>query len=206
MRYLSILVLLVVLGCGQTARTKFEPDEPVFIEIPGKGDYTHVASGMKFPPEVGSFDRTRLRSYDADMKNISAEYEMKSFGFKSAVIRVYIYPVSVVSPGIEVGLEEHFEQLKDTLLDIYPDAGDIAEGTIKIGQPWGPETGMAFLFDHKSKKLFKNKLCRSRAHLFEHGPWFIKYRVTYPKKNHDRVDDKIDEFLHLLAWSRLDTK
>ncbi len=208
MRYLSVVVLLLVIGCGQPSHTKFEPDQPVFVEIQGKGDYTHISSGMELPPEVASFKRTRLRSYDASTKNISAEYELKSMGSKTAVATVYIYPASAVGHGVEVSLNEHFEQVKKTLLDIYVDANDIAEGTITIGQPWGPETGSAFMFSHKSKskKQFKKKLCSSRAYLFVHGPWFIKYRITYPKKNHNKVDAKINAFLHSLTWPELEQK
>jgi hypothetical protein len=203
MKYLSVAVLLLVISCGPATRTKFEPDEPVFIEIAGKGDYTHVSSGMELPPQVGSFKRTHLRSYDASTKNISAEYEFKSMGFKAAIITVYIYPISMIGYGDQISLNEHFQQVKKALLDIYPDANGIAEGTITIGQPWGPEVGSALTFDYKSKKQFKNKLCNSRAYLFAHGPWFIKYRITYPKKNHNKVDGKINEFMHSLTWPML---
>jgi hypothetical protein len=208
MKYLSVVVLLLVIGCGQPTKTKFEPDEPVFIEIQGQGDYTHVSSGIELPPEVGDFKRVRMRSYDASTKNISAEYELKSMGFKAALITVYIYPVAMIGYGDKVSLNDHFEQVKKALLDIYPDAAEIAEGTITIGQPWGPVTGSALTFDYKSKrkKEFGKKLCNSRAYLFEHGPWFIKYRITYPKKNHSKVDGKINEFMHSLTWPKLEQK
>lgn len=203
MKYLSIVLLLFVSACTEYP-TGLEPDQPAAAEVYVKGDYVHEASGMEFPVKVDSFKRTNLFRYDKGLRNFSAEYQLRNLLGRAAVVKVYIYPASIVSRGDQPDLKGHFREVKASLLDIYPDANDVAEGTIKIGQDWGGERGLAFSFKHKSDKLFKKKLCLSHTYLFLHGPWYIKYRVTYPAKEQEKTDAKVGHFMHLLNWPSLE--
>lgn len=202
MKYLSVIVLIFLIGCSELPRT-LEPDEPAISEMHIKDDYTHQASGMVFPVSVGSFKRTNMFRYDREAKNFSADYQMRGIFGRAAIIKVYIYPSSIVSHTPQPDINRHFNEVKVSLMDIYPDIDSFFDGTIKIGQKVGAQTGLASSFKHTAANLFKKKLCFSQVYLFEHGPWYIRYRVTYPESNHKKVDPQVGQFMHLLEWPEL---
>lgn len=204
LKYLSVICLALAAGCADTAqKTTNQPDQPHCTEIKTKDIYIHAPSGMEFPTQVAGFKRVRIISYERDSSNISAEYALESFGFKIAQLIVYIYPIETDPVSGPITLEKHFDEVRALLFNIYADARDLEDGQIKIGQSFGPQTGLMFRFVHRPPDLFKSKLCYAKLCLFKHGPWFIKYRLTNPVKDDVDVEIKFGQFMQLLAWPEL---
>jgi len=204
LKYSVIIFLVLFAGCpGPANKTANQPDQPHFTEIKTSETYVHTPTGMQFPPEIAGFKRTKIIQYDQQGSNVSAEYALDYFGFKIAEVRVYIYPVETNPGSGPISLEKHYDELRALLFNIYTDAHDLEDGEIKIGQPFGPQHGLMFKFTHRPPQLFKSELCYAKLYLFEHGPWFIKYRVTNPVKEDVKVDIEFGKFLQMLTWPQL---
>ena len=102
-----------------------------------------------------------------------------------------------------ISLDEHYDQTRALLFNIYHDARELEEGEIKIGQPFGPQQGKVCSFIHNPPESFKSQACYSRLYLFQHGPWFIKYRLTNLPKEDGKTQKEFGQFMHLLHWPEL---
>jgi len=204
LKYSALVYVILSAGCSVPSdKTLNQPDAPHFSEIKTSDIYIHVPTGMQFPTEIAGFKRVKVLQYDRTGSNVSAGYTLDYFGFKIAEVTVYIYPVEIEPGSGPISLEKHYDELRALLFNIYADARDLEDGEIKIGQPFGPQTGLMFKFTHRPSKLFNSKLCYAKLYLFEHGPWFIKYRVTNPVKDDLRVEQEFGAFLQMLTWPQL---
>ncbi|MBN1796507.1 MAG: hypothetical protein JW804_07535 [Sedimentisphaerales bacterium] len=201
--YLIVFVLLFFAGCESSSNSSSRPTEPLLARVNLEGDFVHSASGMVFPPKVGNFESVSAVAYNEKGTNVSVEYTYKALGFNSAKLVVYIYPVPENSLDDKTILQRHYLEQKNLLLDLYPDAYDVGEGNITIGQMWGKKQGRLLRFKRKSKKFLQTTIYYEKLYVFEHGPWFIKYRVTNPAGSEKEIESRFGEFMHLLHWPKL---
>lgn len=202
-KFIFVISLALAAGCvGPAEKTANQPGQPHFTEIEVKGAYIHKPTSMEFPTELAGFKRGKILEYDSTGENISVEYSLNSLGFKIADVTVYIYPVQTSPKSEPVTFEKHYDELRALLFNIYTDARDLEEQEVTINQPTGPKKGKMFRFVHQPPELF-NSLSYAKLYLFQHGPWFIKYRLTNPVKNEVEVDIAFKKFMDRLTWPAL---
>lgn len=202
LKYLSVIIFLLFAGCASNSSSN-RPTDPLLIRLKPTDNFVHEASQMVFPKKVGNFESFRVTVYDEGKTNISVEYLLESMGFSSALAEVYIYPVPVFSVSGKMTLGQHYIDQRDLLMSIFPSAYDLEEGKIKIGRHWGTEEGLMLKFKREPTKIFPRSKCCEKLYLFEHGPWFIKYRLTNPTGSERKVKKDLDTFLQLLNWPEL---
>jgi len=202
LKYLSVTVFLLFAGCASSPSSN-KPAEALLTRLKPADNFVHEASQMVFPKKVGNFESSQVTVYDESKTNISVKYLLESMGFSSALAEVYIYPAPASAVSGKMTLRQHYIDQRDLLVSIFPSAYDIEEGKIKIDQTRAPKEGLMLKFKRKPTKIFPRSKCFEKLYLFEHGPWFIKYRLTNPIGNEKKVKKKFDAFLQLLNWPEL---
>jgi len=206
MRYLLLAITLVYL-LGFTSMTTKPLSSPQVINE--TGSYQHKRSGFVFPNAVGPFQRGKLIRYDEDGLDVSAGYDLAALGGGVAAT-VYIYPsppITSIGSGPEVvattralASEREFSGIKQTILQVHPDAAIIHSGQTDIQQGGTSYKGNVTEFKFSGVFAGRPQLLRSRLYIFTYidGKWTVKYRFTYP----DRIDASgtIEAFQKALTW------
>ena len=163
------------------------------------GDNVHEPTGWVFPETVGPFKDREITRYDKTGANVSAGYGISTPDAQIAVT-VYIYP-GVRRGAIPDALAaKHFEQIKGDVTRVHPDATLDSESKTELTQAAKPRDGRKAVFRFDANFAGKEQAVRSEVYLFTLGPWFVKYRVSYPAAQADEAAKRIETFMNDLAW------
>jgi hypothetical protein len=161
--------------------------------------YIHRLSGMKFPMNIGNFKRSEVSFYDDTEKNMSVGYLAGSNDSGKTVITVYLYPATDAVWNKPMNLEQGFEEMVSSINEYFQNKiENVSKKNIEIKQNGKTYRGNALFFEIGDP--LGNKRLMSRAYLFLHKNYFIKYRITYPKANHNAVAADIENFVESLQW------
>ncbi|HRE92277.1 MAG TPA: hypothetical protein PK095_24390, partial [Myxococcota bacterium] len=111
---------------------------------------------------------------------------------------VYIYPT--VRYGGD--LDRQFGEARDAVLRNRKGAELIGQGEMRLFQRGAYHNGRRAHFLVKDP-TGERPLVVSHLFLFMHGPWFIKYRATFPADQHEACDDALLRFMAALPWPDL---
>ncbi len=195
----AALTALTLAGCAATG-TELSPGpvaRPQAVS-PGDGAYLHPKAGAIFPLRIGAFERGEVKAFDAAQTNIGVGYTLRMPGPKAAVT-VYVHPVTAHGPDGPGVLIREFEGVKAAVRQAQPAAILLDEGTARTRHNGHPVTGRVARFT-VPQSIGQNDALRSLVYLFQQGPWFVKYRVTYPERFHADVESHLDELVGEMAW------
>lgn len=197
LRSLGVLALVGgVGGCATVTEAAPKPASPVVQESADEhvDPYLHVPSGMRFPPEVAGFSRDGMARYDERGADVSVGYH-RADTLVAVTTTVYIYPKRA---GTE-DLDQHFAAAQAAVLQNRRGAELIAAGDMQLFQRGSVHEGRRAHFLIRDPGGEK-PLAVSHLFLFEHGPWFIKYRATFPAQQHEVADEVLLRFMGALDW------
>lgn len=206
------LAALVATGAGCASQalppsaTPTSPDEAPAASKPTEAepestqpnrDLAHPASGMRFPLEVEGFQRDGMSRYDQSGDDVSVGYHRLDAQM-ALTATVYIYP----SERYGGDLDRQFGEARDAVLRNRRGAELIGQGEMRIFQRGAYQNGRRahFLVNDPTGQ---RPLVVSHLFLFMHGPWFIKYRATFPADQHEACDDALLRFMAALPWPEL---
>lgn len=180
---------------GETAgpQTERPPRSPVERREADR-EWSHAPSGMRFPVEVAGFQRDGMTTYHDSGDDMSVGYHRLDDA-TAMMATVYIYPTWRYGAQID----QQFEDAKAAVLRHRDGAELLADGPMRIFQRGEFRTGRRAHFLVRDPKG-KRPLIVSHLFLFEHGPWFIKYRATFPAEQHEACDEALLEFMAALIW------
>lgn len=182
-------------GTGQPdAGPGSEPDAAATQPSP---DLAHPASGMRFPVEVEGFQRDGMSRYDKRGEDVSVGYHRLDAQM-ALTATVYIYP----SERYGGDLDRQFDEARDAVLRNRKGAELIGQGEMRLFQRGTYHNGRRAHFLVKDP-TGERPLVVSHLFLFMHGPWFIKYRATFPADQHEACDDALLRFMAALPWPDL---
>jgi hypothetical protein len=181
-------------GNGPTAiaaPAKSSSDLPAYSLIEPRrvreaGVYVHRWSGMTFPTVAGQLKRVAIVQFDSAALDVSAEYQVTAAKGR-ALVSVYIYPMSLMSPSTaqaaEESCREEFEGVKQVLVQRFPTAELVDEWPENVPRLSGVAMGYAAAYDFTGDLLGPTEAVRSEAYLFcgIGGLWNVKYRASYSR-------------------------
>lgn len=173
-----------------------------------EGPFTHEASGMVFPVEIGRFKRTGVDRYDAEGIDVSAGYNLSSI-LNPMIATIYVYPISAEQTSRRANgqvdqaqsLQAHYKQIKHEIQKAHTGAKTVSERDISHGGSGREHSGKELVLEFEGPWGPSTLPLRSYLYLF--GPvadrWIIKYRFTHPQ----RVDgtEEVEEFLREYVWT-----
>lgn len=193
----ALIIGLAALLSGCPAATLQRPGGPSAFEV--RGPFTHEYSGMMFPERVGGFQRGKIVQHDEAGYDVSAGYDLRVNGSR-AVVTVYVYPIP---PSTERGialLRDELERVKAEVVQFSPTARLLSERLTQLEQGGRTFGGILATFGIDPPSRFGGERFLSHAYVFAREHWLIKYRVTYPATDQDRVGGKVEEFIRSLRW------
>lgn len=170
------------------------PDPETQPSAPFTPDLAHAASGMRFPLEVEGFQRDGMSRYDQSGDDVSVGYHRLDAQM-ALTATVYIYP------SIRYGgdLDRQFDEARDAVLRNRKGAELIGQGEMRLFQRGTYHNGRRAHFLVKDP-TGERPLVVSHLFMFMHGPWFIKYRATFPADQHEACDEALLRFMAALPW------
>ena len=168
--------------------------EPNQLEV--KGTYIHPYYSMGFPEEVSQFRRINITQFDTHGYDLGVDYVLLALGAE-VHISVYVYPVKDSQGSPDDVVERHFVQVKSELTRVHPGARMISEGEASLSlAPDAAGKGKRAVFSYEGVRLKRRQQLRSELCLFLRGPWFVKYRMTYPETQSDAVELHIKSYMN----------
>ena len=188
--FLVVILSLVLFNCAD----KQLPLADGSLVVLAEGIYVHPPSGMKFPENVGPFQRKRIIGYDRTGHYISVRYNLVNAG-REVAATIYIYPGPEVGENSKDLSQRHFDALKAHIAGNHPGARLVYEGDIQLDQEGEVLRGKKASFRFEDVFAFKVEQLTSHAYLFRRDKWFIEYRITYPQVLDDTVGEDVGKFM-----------
>ena len=201
-----LFLLLALFGCSP-ARPKplAQPD----VIVP-QGDFVHAPSGMRFPQQVGEFERRAVQRKDTQGLDMSARYDLLSMSVTIAAA-VDVYPLQhldtaglppeMAAVARENLSQQTFDARKREFMGSRPGSVLVQEGDVSLPQNDNPFPGKMAVFEYTD--VFQKERQTLRAHLylfcFAGGGWAVQYQFTFPG-NADALY-AVEAFLSNLAWT-----
>lgn len=194
-----VLGLVCATGCAtQSAGQGAEPSPPHAgasrPEVTPKDDLSHQASGMRFPLEVAGLQRDGMSRYDKRGDDVSVGYHRLD-ATMALTATVYIFPSDRYGGDLDV----QFSEARDAVTRNRQGAELLAQGDMQLFQRGEYKTGRRAHFLVKDPSG-QRPVVVSHLFVFQHGPWFIKYRATFPADQHEVCDDVLLRFMAALPW------
>jgi hypothetical protein len=179
---------LLLGGCHSQQPTYLAQPQPIQAE----GSYTHAASGMVFPPEVGDFQRVSVTRYDTAELDVGVGYNLITWT-SGVAATVYAYPapslVSIGSPANVVASARatlcngEFERRKREVVHRHPGAHLIQEKDATLPQVGSASPGKMAAFDYDDHFGGRSQPLHSELYVFCYigRKWALEYRFTHPK-------------------------
>jgi hypothetical protein len=165
--------------------------------------------GCSFPPGLEAFQRINARNY-----SLSGQDDV-GIGYKSVLryvpisVTVYIYPVPAIyqvdAPTLAVPdperflMENSFSDITSVILSLHTDTVLLNKQTFTLEQNGRMINGRKALFQYKQPVAGRQQEVLSELYLFHSGPWFVKYRATYPETVERFARDHIVDFIESLT-------
>jgi hypothetical protein len=159
----------------------------------------HHHSGAVFEETCDIFIRSGVTRYDALGKDVSVGYDFRGES-GSIFATIYVYPTNAGEVN-DVLLRNHFQELKNTVLNYYSNVQLTAEQENRYEFPTGDRFGIWAGFN----LVVNNEHKRSFLFLFGENEWFISYRITYPAIMHGKegVSDAITNLVSSFDYSAI---
>jgi hypothetical protein len=176
----GLIAAVLLAGCA-TPSTTFRQDSVSRSLI-------HQSSGFAFPERIGSFLRTDAVQYDRAGLDVSASYN----GEIPAVITVYVYPTNGLALSAEVARRR---------AEVMAGHSGATLGGQRVVQVTPANIDAAVvMFTFQDNVGGKMQELSSELVLAQRDPWFIAYRITYPKSVADLASEDAGKFLKTLSW------
>lgn len=188
--FLVVILSIVLFSCAD----KQLPLADGTLVVLAEGVYVHPPSDMKFPENVGPFQRERIIGYDRTGHYISVRYNLVSEG-RQVAATIYIYPGPEVGEDSKDLSQRHFDALKSHIASNHPGARLVFEGDIQLDQEGEVLRGKKASFRFEDIFAFKVEQLTSHAYLFRQDKWFVEYRITYPQIQEDTVGEDVGKFM-----------
>jgi hypothetical protein len=163
---------------------------PTTVPVESSKSYTHAASHIVFPPQLGTFDRVNVFRFDDDAEDISVGYNDTIVGI---IATVYVYP----DPNI--GLDAHFEQIKDQIQQVHPAYKLLKQEKWTLRQHEHEFAGHMAVYTYTDAFMGKKQPIISQAYLIRVNGNFIAYRVSFPRDQEKGTDELIQKFVDKLT-------
>jgi hypothetical protein len=154
-------------------------------------DYVHSFTGFTFPPKVTAFARQKITPYNEAKSDIGVDYDNNPF---TVHLSIYVYPA-------QDPLKKHFEQCKDDVLQVHPDAKLLEEKPFTLTKAGVPYDGFSALYAFRGKfigdteqELLSKLLC------FRRGDYYVTFRISYAKSDQKAAESQIADFLDKFTW------
>lgn len=163
-----------------------------------RGTYTHAPSAVVFPEQLGWFGRVSIDRFDDEGLDVGVGYNLGSPAV--VVATFFVTPRLRRSDGAPQALEERFRWEAEGALAHHDGAALTREATVPIRQAGSlvlcrlAELSYAELFAQQIQAL------RSLLYVCPLERWVVKYRITYPAAQEDRVLDPIADLLERFQW------
>jgi hypothetical protein len=199
-----LLCLFLFVSCSSPEKGYFR--EPKTLEA--KGEYVHVASGMKFPERISGFERVMLTQYDAEATDVSVGYNFIELT-KPIFVTLYVYPApQVMNLGSPKGVvlearqelcRREVEARKKATLQNRPGRKFISERSIEMIQLKKKQKGRQLIFEFQPTPTAPVAM-QSQLIFFcdTDRDWIVKYQVSYPLGKDFHAE--IDRFMKELKW------
>lgn len=196
MRVQPWCMILVLGSCVPMQGAPVGAGGPGQREIVADGPFVHASSGAVFPMALGGCPRGSILAYSAGEDDVGASYQSLRPDAR-LMTTVYVYPRSLRPPR---DLKRHLAEVVREVQQYHAGAkvGEIQDFTLDLAQ--APGMGATVSFAYETRIGLQNELAESRAILFESGDWFIKFRMTYPKAEHEAVEAMISKTLRDFGW------
>jgi len=179
-----------------TACVSTDPSgRPRTIQVRQTELYTNAPSRFAFPPRVAGFERREVTYYDGIGQDIGVSYAHFD---PRILVTAFVYPVFRQPP--DDTLAGHFSTCKAQVLRAHSGAQTETEQGVEISPGGVQHGGRHAAFTYADMFAERLQPLRSELFLFTHGERFIKYRVTYPADQRERVQQAIRAFTSELAW------
>jgi hypothetical protein len=172
----------ILLAAASAAHAQPQP-------IPAQGPWTQPATGMVFPDIAAEFRRIGLYRYDADARDVSANYVTGNP--PSMLATLYVYPMPgghVADQGAKArACQDEFQTRQRELVGARPGANLLRAGATtppaRIENGRTPQLpGFAAAYSFEGTIFGQNQPLASELHVFCYvaGAWIVKYRMTAP--------------------------
>ncbi|HST36965.1 MAG TPA: hypothetical protein VLK25_10105 [Allosphingosinicella sp.] len=170
-------------------------------DITAPGTVPHRAAGTGFPESIGDFRRLGVVRYDAEGRDISANYQLvRDDGEIRASI--YIYPGEPDGSAArrERACADHFEGVEAAIRQAYPGAARVegGEAPARAGVPAGLAHRSVFRIEADIGRGPEALASESRLYCFVAGSWLVKYRISAPASMDARA--AIESFVRRGPW------
>jgi hypothetical protein len=159
------LLIIFLLLCLQSA-TAQSLSRPKTIKE--KGDYVHKATGTIFPVNVGSFQRTKLSTFDKQKNDVDASYELDCPGKGKTIVTVYVFP----------GREATDSRFRDNFLAAVLSVSYNAGRELQDKYTYCPYTSEGYKINGFRASFIPDKGKDNWLELYECGKWLLKIRTT----------------------------
>jgi hypothetical protein len=186
-----VAAALLLQACANAPSTASAPPrvaEPPLEATPitWPGDYSHEVSRFRFPAAVAEFKRMTLMQRGKDGRRITAGY-VGGPAECLAALTLWVDPASGASDAEK--LDTAFARAKAEMVESHP--GAALEKEQSSNDAPLPHRRAAYEVADRRFDLV--------AFLVE-GEWLLQYRVVYPARCVDEVDERIKRFFD--AWRR----
>jgi hypothetical protein len=117
---------------------------------------------------------------------------------QSVAMTVYVYPVPQGGP--DGSLDGHFQTCKGEVLSHHRGAEVLSESRVTVTPGGQKQNGWRAAFTYTQRFAQQQQAVQSDLYLFADGPWFIKYRATYPASQKATAEPVIKTFIDELRW------
>lgn len=191
------LTLSLVAACGgKQAPVPTQPVEAIVVVSPAA---VHSASGFEFPPEVAGFRWEETNVYDALGLDTSQQYT----DMDGVLITFYVYPVEGRWVGEEDSLAREYVEVIDAMAMAHTDYEVLDERLYELVHEDQYSIGYHILARGNRQWGPDLVYVQTAGFLFQHGPWFVKLRASYPTDLGSQGLYSVERFLEELAWPRL---
>lgn len=162
-------------------------------------EITAVGDSEYFPLRSGSFLRTRIFAYGAEMEDISIGYN-STVGEQPSATTVYFYPANRPQGNAVATLEFEFENVKKTMARHPGGQWEVRREQVVVEQPSGPVEGLTATYRYTTKYQGRSIELLTVLHLFLDDDRLIKFRHTYPASDADFYRALIENLMSELRW------
>lgn len=190
---LALVLLLAPMGSLRLSADNAtnSPDGNTATATASGNAYIHGYTGFTFPLNVGPFKRVQVTPFNANASDVGIDYNNDPL---TAHVSVNIYPAK--GP-----LQAHYQQCRDQVAQVHPDAKLVEEKPVTLNKAGATYNGYSALFTFQGKFAADTaQELLSKLLVFRYGDYFVTYRVSYTGDNRAANEKLIDDFIQNLDW------
>jgi hypothetical protein len=185
MKRLATLALFILI-----TQLVLAAEGPTTVPVDSSKTFIHASTHFEFPTHVATFDRVNVFRYDDAGADISVGYDDTIVGI---IATVYVYP----DPNI--GLDAHFDQIKDQIQQVHPSFKLLKQEKWTLTQKDHEYVGHKAVYSYTDAFLGKKQPIISQAYLIKVKGNFIAYRISFPATQQKGTDELIQKFIDKLT-------